>query len=128
MKIFELILAGVAGGILSGMGFGGGTLLIPILTFFFGVAYPIATWTNLVVFLPAGIVALAYHVKHGMVEIRPVVFMLTGATVGVATGALLSGKISDEVLKRVFGLFLISLGSISLLSVLIGYIKRKTKK
>ena len=35
--IFWYILAGVCGGIIGGMGMGGGTLLIPILTLFLGI-------------------------------------------------------------------------------------------
>ena len=37
MRFLVYLLAGLAGGILGGMGMGGGTVLIPILTMFCGV-------------------------------------------------------------------------------------------
>lgn len=36
-RIILLVLAGIAAGALGGMGMGGGTILIPVLTIFFDV-------------------------------------------------------------------------------------------
>ena len=52
MQIFLLILAGIVGGIIGGMGMGGGTLLIPILTIFLDVPQKNAQAINLVAFIP----------------------------------------------------------------------------
>ena len=50
MQIFLLILAGIVGGIIGGMGMGGGTLLIPILTIFLDVEQKNAQAINLVAY------------------------------------------------------------------------------
>ena len=56
MQIFLLILAGIVGGIIGGMGMGGGTLLIPILTIFLDVEQKNAQAINLVAFIPMAII------------------------------------------------------------------------
>ena len=38
MKIFLYVISGVAGGVIGGMGMGGGTLLIPLLTVLCGLS------------------------------------------------------------------------------------------
>ena len=53
-----LIVAGLAAGILSGMGMGGGTVFIPILTEGLGVPQHAAQWLNLVAFVPAAVVSM----------------------------------------------------------------------
>ena len=122
-----LALAGVAGGILGGMGFGGGMLLIPILTFFLGVSYPVAAWVNLVVFLPTAIVALVMHAKHGMLEPRSVRYMSLFAFIGLAFGLLFGGNLSERTLRRAFGIFLICVGAVSSFFVLFGFFKKNKR-
>ena len=45
-------IAGLVGGILGGMGMGGGTLLVPILTVFLSMAQKTSQFMNLVAFIP----------------------------------------------------------------------------
>lgn len=128
MRYVGLFLAGVSGGILGGMGFGGGTLLIPVLTFLLGVPYRTAVWTNLIVFLPTAVVALFVHIKNKMVDWRVVRRVLSIAILGLSAGIFLVGKVSERVMRLSFGMFLIAVGSCSLFFVLFGYYKRNTKK
>ena len=58
------IIAGILGGIAGGMGMGGGTLTIPILTIFLSVGQLEAQGINLVAFIPMSIVALIIHAKN----------------------------------------------------------------
>ena len=125
MRFFFLFLAGLVGGVLGGMGFGGGTLLIPILTFFLSVPYRLAVWINLVVFLPTAVIALVIHSKNKMIEWKRVGSLLAIAVLGVIVGALLLGRLSDGILRFSFGIFLISVGGISALRVFIGYFRKK---
>ena len=41
MSFYLFFLCGVLGGVLGGMGMGGGTALIPLLTLYLGVAFPV---------------------------------------------------------------------------------------
>ena len=68
MQFLYFVLAGVAGGILAGMGMGGGTLTLPILVIGLGVGQLTAQFANLVAFLPSGTVALFVHIKNGLVK------------------------------------------------------------
>ena len=127
MSILWLILAGVAGGILGGMGFGGGTLLIPILTFLLGVEYRVAVWINLVAFLPMATVALVMHKKGGLLRWRPILFTLSFALIGLFVGLFVIKSIPESVMRFAFGLFLILIGAISIIFVFIGFFKKKRK-
>lgn len=50
-------LSGLAAGVLAGMGMGGGTLLIPLLTLALGVGQQEAQGVNMLAFLPGAILA-----------------------------------------------------------------------
>ena len=64
----KLILIGLFSGIISGMGIGGGVLLIPFLVLFNDVSQIDAQGVNLVVFIPVAIIALLTHRKEGNLE------------------------------------------------------------
>ena len=68
MNIVWLILAGAAGGIIAGMGMGGGTLTIPILTLALDVEQKTAQSVNLIAFVVMSAPVLAIHVKNRLVD------------------------------------------------------------
>ena len=68
MKIFLYVISGVAGGVIGGMGMGGGTLLIPLLTVLCGLSQHYAQSVNLIVFVPMSIVAIIIHAKNGLIN------------------------------------------------------------
>ena len=57
------ILTGFLSGIISGMGIGGGTILIPALSLFLNINQHTAQGVNLLFFIPTAIVALFIHKK-----------------------------------------------------------------
>ena len=128
MTIFLLMISGFVGGILGGMGLGGGTLLIPILTVLLKIPHRMAAWVNLVVFLPMAAVSLIVHVKNKMVDRSSFVYLLSFAMVGEIPALFFAGKSSERGLRVGFGCFLILLGALSLISVLIGFFKKKPEK
>ena len=73
------ILTGLISGTISGMGIGGGTVLIPALTMFLGTNQHIAQGVNLLFFIPTAIIALLVHKKNGNLEIKTAIpLMLWG--------------------------------------------------
>ena len=64
MGFVVLILLGFLGGIPAGMGMGGGTVTIPLLTLVGGVEQKIAQSANLFSFLPSGGASLLIHRKQ----------------------------------------------------------------
>ena len=65
-------VAGVLGGVLGGMGMGGGTLLIPLLTIFYKVSQHTAQAVNLISFIPMAVVALIIHIKNKLVDFNKI--------------------------------------------------------
>lgn len=69
MEIFFLILGGLVGGIIGGMGMGGGTLLIPILTIFLGIEQKNAQAINLIAFIPMAVIVTAINIKRKDIDL-----------------------------------------------------------
>lgn len=110
MEWLWLIIIGFIGGILGGMGMGGGTLLIPLLTIFLKIEQNVAQGINLLAFLPMSIVALTIHFKNGLVDINrswPIVILGIISAVG---GSFLANYLEPSQLKIYFAIFLILLG------------------
>ena len=118
-EVLLFVLVGVGGGVLGGMGLGGGTLLIPLLTLVLGVHGRVAAWLNLITFLPMSAVALVIHAKNKMVSWRDAFCLAPFALLSALAFSLLSSEISSKTLKIAFGWFLIALGSASLLFSLV---------
>ena len=108
--IFWEIVAGVVGGIVAGMGMGGGTLTIPILTIFLKYEQLRAQGLNLVAFLPMSVVALFIHVKNKLVDFKNTWLLAVVGCLFSLGGALIANNISNTILKKMFALFLIGLG------------------
>ena len=110
VKVLLLALSGFCAGILGGMGMGGGTLLIPILTLFAGFKQLEAQGINLISFIPMSIVALVLHFKNKLVRFKETYWLaIIGAGVSILS-ALLAVNINNNVLKKIFALFLIAIG------------------
>lgn len=107
--IFLEILAGVLGGIVGGMGMGGGTLTIPILTIFLSYEQLQAQGINLIAFLPMSVVALIIHAKNHLVAFKETWLLALIGSVFSLIGALVANHMSSGVLKKLFAVFLIGL-------------------
>ena len=105
-------LSGAAAGILGGMGMGGGTALVPLLTILFSVPQHLCQAVNLISFVPMAFVALIIHFKNKMVELNGFLYAVIPATVTAVAGGLLSANLSGEILKKSFGAFLIVLSAV----------------
>ncbi len=107
--IFWEILAGVLGGIIGGMGMGGGTLTIPILTIFLSYKQILAQGVNLIAFLPMSIVALIIHFKNHLVAYKETWLLAVVGSLFSILGAFGANKVPNIVLKKLFAIFLIGL-------------------
>lgn len=107
MDIFLYILFGIIGGVIGGMGMGGGTLLIPLLTIFLSVEQKVAQGINLLAFLPMAIVALIVHFKNKMVETKGLLWIIIPGILASVGFAFLASVLNNEVLRMLFGSYLI---------------------
>ena len=108
------LAVGAATGVLSGFGVGGGTLLLVYMTAFAGVEQRLAQGINLLYFLPAGLLALPAHVKNGYIE-KPALLPAIGAGLACAALAAWAATAMEvELLRKLFGAFLIVVGLMEL--------------
>lgn len=111
-----LAFIGFLSGIISGMGIGGGTILIPSLVIFNNLPQQQAQGVNLVVFLPVAVIALFTHYKKGNIDFSFAKLIIVGGVFGAIIGSLLAVKIEPMRLKRYFGIFLLIVGTYELFS------------
>lgn len=116
IKIILLALSGIAAGVLGGMGMGGGTVLIPLLTIFFNVGQKEAQAINLVAFIPMAMVSLAIHIKNKRVKKEGLLWIIVPAVLTSVGGGFAAQAVNGEVLKRIFGGFLLLLSVVQFFS------------
>lgn len=104
------ILAGAASGVLSGMGIGGGVLLIPALVLLGGIAQHSAQGINLLYFLPTAIGALWIHRKEGQLEKKVLPMLIVGGVLGAAAGGWIANLLEGDILRKFFGVFVAIMG------------------
>jgi uncharacterized membrane protein YfcA len=117
IKYLWYALAGVLAGTPSGMGMGGGTVLIPLLTVFLSVAQHPSQAVNLITFIPMAVVVLIFHIKNKLVEFKDLVWLILPAVLFAGGASLLASVIEGDILKRIFGGFLIVLAFVQFFSV-----------
>ena len=103
-------LAGFCAGIISGMGIGGGTILIPALLFLTDITQQQAQGINLVYFIPTAVTALITHQKKGNLDWKTAKPLALYGFIGAAAGAFLAVSMESELLRKIFGGFLFLMG------------------
>ena len=116
IKYLWFALAGFLAGIPGGMGMGGGTVLIPALIVFLSVPQHTAQAINLVTFIPMAISALIFHVKNKLVKVSDLLWLIIPAVAFAVLASYVASIIKGEVLKKVFGGFLIALSGLQFFS------------
>ena len=117
MKYIWFVFVGVLGGVLGGMGMGGGTVLIPLLSIFFDVSQHSSQAVNLISFIPMSVVALIIHIKNKLVCFRKILYIILSGCVTCVLGCYIARAMSGDLLKRFFGGFLVVL---SILQIILG--------
>ncbi|MDE7360941.1 MAG: sulfite exporter TauE/SafE family protein [Oscillospiraceae bacterium] len=97
-------------GVLASMGLGGGFVLVVWLTLFADVEQRTAQGINVLFFLPIAFVSLIMHLKNGLVNKRVVKLLAVWGVFGAAAGTLISQIIANDLLRKLFALFLLAFG------------------
>lgn len=121
------VLTGVVSGIVSGLGMGGGTILILIFTVFLNVEQHIAQATNLIFFIPTAIIAIYINKKQKLLDLKTGMIIGISGIFGAIIGAFISNKLNSNNLKRVFGIFLVIITIHEIYSYIKLYISKKTR-
>lgn len=106
---------------------GGGTLLIPLLTFFTSAEQHLAQSINLIAFIPMSVVALCIHIKNKLVSFKYFFWISIPAVIMSIVCAFFVKEIHSDILKICFGIFLIVLGLFQLLMIIIENVKKRKK-
>ncbi|MBQ3216382.1 MAG: sulfite exporter TauE/SafE family protein [Oscillospiraceae bacterium] len=104
------LLAGLFCGVFSGLGIGGGTLLMVWMTAVVGIAQKTAQGINLLYFLPTAACALIFHIKNRLIRWRVVIPAAIIGCLIAAGAAFLANAMDTGLLRKLFGGFLILVG------------------
>ena len=122
----KLILIGIISGIVTGLGMGGGSILILFLTMFMSVSQHTAQAANLIFFVPTSISAIYVYFKNKNVDTKIGIRLLFSVIIGAMLGAFLTKFVEPSNLKKYFGMFILAVGVIDIiLTIKNKIIKRK---
>lgn len=107
--------------------YGGGSVLILLLTLFMNLEQHIAQATNLLFFIPAAIVCILFNLKHKNIKLKNAILITTFGIIGSVIGSIISEGLPVNILKKLFGLFLIFICIYEVRSYYILYIKGKKR-
>lgn len=110
MSGFFAAFAGIASGILGGMGMGGGGILILVLTLSGGYEQTLAQGINLIFFIPCAIVAVIIYSRRGLVKWKLAIPFAILGIMGALLGSYVSGIIDGRLLSKLFGTLLLIIG------------------
>ena len=104
------LISGLATGILSAWGIGGGSLLILFMTGVQGMDQPLAQGINLLYFLPTSFTALLSHLKNHLIDKKTAIPAIVAGSLATAGAALLATGLDTQVVRKIFGGFVVIIG------------------
>jgi uncharacterized membrane protein YfcA len=128
MDIVYLVIAGLVSGIVGGMGMGGGTLLIPILSIFLGFSQKSAQGINLLVFIPMSIVAIIIHIKNKLIDFKVGVPIIISGIIFSVIGSIIANGLSNNNLRVYFGVFLLLVGVFQFIQTILNSRQKKVDR
>ena len=104
------IIIGTLLGFLSGLGIGGGSLLIIWLTVVLDADPQAARSINLLFFIPSAIVSCLLRYKEGALRIKPLLPAILAGCAAAGLFSWVSTVLNVSLLKKLFGCILIAAG------------------
>jgi uncharacterized membrane protein YfcA len=105
--ILLALALGLAAGVLAGMfGVGGGILFVPTLVWL-GFDQVEAAATSLLAIVPTAAMGIWRQSRYGNARLRASLLIGAASIAGVEVGVQIATSLSEEVLRRLFGLFLL---------------------
>ncbi len=117
-------LIGTISGIVSGMGMGGGAILITILVCFMSTDQKVAQASNLIFFVPTSIMATIINIKNKEIKWKLAILISIFGAVGALIGSYIATKIEVSILRKMFAVFLIFIAIFEAYSWYNKYIKK----
>ena len=122
------IFIGAIAGVFSGIGMGGGTILIFLLNTFVGLEQHIAQATNLIYFVPTAISAIIVNYRDKNIDTKLAGIISICGIIGAVIGAIISVNLDVEKLRKFFGIFLVIIAIHEIYTLINEYKLRKKRK
>lgn len=104
------LLVGMILGFLSGLGVGGGSLLMVWLTLVLGIDPAIARNLNLMFFLPAALSSVFMRSQNGEIPWKKIIPAVFSGCIAAVISARLGENLDTDLLRKLFGGLLIITG------------------
>ena len=127
MNFVWFLLIAILSGLFAGMGMGGGTFLIPLVTLLMNVEQEVAQCINLLVFIPMAVVDIIIYLKKKYIDYKKWWIISVPAVIISTLGALVAFKLPGNVLKIIFGSFISLIGIVQIVVLIVKFIKQKSK-
>jgi len=118
MTTFLLLAIGLIAGVFAGMfGIGGGLIIVPALLFLLGLKELEAIGTSLAALIPpVGLLGAAEYYRNGYMNLRFAGLVAVGIFLGAYFGARIMIPLPPEVIRRLYGIFLLAIAARMLLT------------
>lgn len=97
-------------GFLTGLGVGGGSLLILWLTIAAGMDQNVARGINLLFFLPSALISCCFRWKQGTLRLKKILPAIAAGALSAAVFSWVGMVLDPKLLKKGFGLLLLGTG------------------
>lgn len=104
------VIVGFLSGVIASMGLGGGFVLLIWLTLFQDLPQRTAQGINLLFFLPIALISVIMHLRSGLIDKKLVLSLIPGGIIGAVLGTLGSQVIGNELLRKLYAIFLLAFG------------------
>ena len=105
-----MLIVGTVLGFLSGLGIGGGSLLILWLTMVLHTDPLVARSINLLFFIPSALAACTLRIRQGNLRIKPLLPAMIAGCAAAAVFSWISTILDVQIMKKLFGVVLIAAG------------------
>lgn len=106
--IAKIALIGFIAGLVNGIfGSGGGTILVPSLVFLMDIEDHKAHATAISIILPLSLISSFIYFKYDVVDLPLTLKVAIGSVLGALAGSSMLNRISVNVLRKIFGIFMI---------------------
>jgi uncharacterized membrane protein YfcA len=108
-RLLKLAAIGTLAGAFSGLfGVGGGTIIVPLLIFWFGFGERLATGTSLAAIVLIGLLGALAQGVYGNVHLLTGLWLAVPAVVGVIAGTAIQQRIPQRAVSLLFAALLVA--------------------
>lgn len=127
MQVLLILAVSCLSGIFAGMGMGGGTFLIPLLSIVFGVRQIICQSTNVVCFIVLALLCSIVYIKNKLIDFKAFFLVSVPAAVIAFLGSFFALQTKSELLHLLFAIFIILVGVFYVVKSIVAMVKKNDK-